>query len=272
MTERDFVHRGFGGVAMPGDIAPYVVLVPSREESAAIAGTLADARLVADHYAFLVWTGRVGDVRLTACSSGTGSASAAIAIEELAILGARTFLGLGGTRDPLEPADAVLVAEGAFRADAASLGYARAGFPAVPDVEVVMAAVAAVRASDVPLRHGIVADVDAELDALVGEPPRRSAAGRALEDAIHEADAVPVHGSPAVLFVAGAVHGLRTGFLAADDTPTAQAGLRTVALATLLRLSSWDRAPDGEPLPFVERMAAMPPDAVSGAREDALDP
>ena len=275
MTERDFVHRGFGGVATPADIAPSVVLVRSREQVLAMAGTWEDARLVADHYAYLVWTGRVGDVRLTACSTGTGSASAAIAIEELAILGARTLLGLGAAREPLAPSGAVLVAEGAFRADAASAGYVRAGFPAVPDVEVVLAAVGSARASGADVRHTVVADVDASLDAPVGDPPRRAHGAIALEAAFRESGSVPVHGSPAVLFVQGAVHGLRTGFLAADDAPEAQARLRTVAVDALRRLAAWDHGAGGEPVPVAERVAAMPfatPDADSVAHGEPRDP
>ncbi len=192
MTEREFVHRGFGGDAGPDDIAPYVVLTSSREEAGAIAGTWSDARLVADHYAFQLWTGRVDGARLTACSTGTGSASTAIAVEELAVLGARTLLGLGATREPLEPGDGILVVEGAFRADAASHGYVREGFPAVPDIEVTLAAVAAVRGSDAHLLHGVVADVDAALDARVGVPPRRSTRAAAIETSIREAGAILV--------------------------------------------------------------------------------
>ena len=262
MTGRDFVHRGFGGEARPGDIAASVVLVPSRDEVTALVEDWDEARLVADHYAYLVWTGRVGGVPLTACSTGTGSASAAIAIEELAILGARTLLGLGATREALGPAvlgDSVLIAEGAFRADAASHGYVRPGYPAVPDPEVSLAAVDAVRRAGARLVTGIVADVDASLDAPIGVTPRRSAAATALASAVRDAGATPVHGSPAVLFVQGSVHGLRTGFLAADDTPDAQARLRVVAVATLRCLAAWVRAAGGAPASVVERVATMPP-------------
>jgi uridine phosphorylase len=261
MTDRAFVHRGFGGEAGPDDIAADVLLTPSREEARAIADTWADARLVADHYAFGVWTGHVGGTRLTVCSTGTGSASTAIAVEELAVLGAGTLLGLGATREPLAPEDGILVAEGAFRADAASHGYVRAGFPAIADVEVTLAAVAAVRASGARLLHGVVADVDAALDARVGVPPRRSPRAVAIEAGIRGAGAVTVHASPAVLLVAGTVHRLRTGFLAADGAPAAQARLREVAVATLLGLAGWDRGSAGAPVSVAARVATLPPAA-----------
>lgn len=266
MTEREFVHRGFGGAAGPDDIAAYVLLTPSREEAAAIAGTWADVRLVADHYAFQLWTGQAGGTRLTACSTGTGSASTAIAVEELAVLGARTLLGLGATREPLAPANGILVAEGAFRADAASHGYVREGFPAVADVEVTLAAVAAVRASNAPLLHGVVADVDAVLDARVGVPPRRSARAAATEAAIREAGALAVHGSPAVILVAGTVHRLRSGFLAADGAPAGQAVLRDVAVATLLGLAAWDRGAGGVPASMATRVETLRPNGPASGR------
>ena len=261
MTGREFVHRGFGGEAGPDDIAPYVLLTASRDEADAIAATWSDARLVADHYAFRVWTGRVGGTRLTACSAGTGSASTAIAVEELAVLGARTILALGTTREPLGPADGILVAEGVVRADAASHGYVRSGFPAVADVEVVLAAVAAIRASGARLLHGIVADIDADLDVRVGVPPRRSPRAAAIEAGIREAGAVAVHASPAVLLVAGTVHRLRTGFLAADAGVDAQVRLRSVAVATLRQLAAWDRGAAGAPTSIADRgvTAAIPP-------------
>lgn len=261
MTDRDFVHRGFGGAARQGDVAARLLLPVTREEVRALAATWTDARLVADHYGWLVWTGRSGGQPITACSTGTGSASAAIAIEELALLGARTLLGVGAARaghDP-GPGPVLLVAEGAMRLDAASHGYARPGFPAAPDPEVVMAAVAAGRAAGAEVRHAVVADVDAELAAPVG--PDGARPGRSAEAAarILEAGAVPVHGSPATLFVQGAIHGLRTGFVASGPRDGPDAWLLATATATLATLAAWDGGDGGAPLSIAARMTAMRP-------------
>jgi uridine phosphorylase len=124
-----------------------------------------DARVLADHRAFRLWTGRAGALQLTACSAGTGSASAAIAIEELAVLGARTILGVGAAWDASRARAGVVVAEGALRFDAASHGYARTGYPAAADHALVLAADAASRAAGIPASRDIVGDVEAE-------PPR----------------------------------------------------------------------------------------------------
>jgi uridine phosphorylase len=232
VTERDFVHRGFGGEATPEDIAPSVVLVRSREAAAALAATWTGARRVADHYGWQLWTGEADGTRLTTCSTGIGSASAAIAIEELAILGARTFVGVGAA----SAGGAIVVAEGAMRFDAASQGYVRPGFPGVPDHAVTLAVLAAARARGFPARGAIVADVDAPPELRLGTPPRLPARAQAIEDAIRETGAIRVAGSPAVLFVMGSVHGLRTGFLADSDDADAQARAAAVAVAALLRL------------------------------------
>jgi uridine phosphorylase len=260
VTGRDFVHRGFGGVAVPADIASSVVLTRTRAGAAALAATWTDARLVADHYAWQLWTGVTRGHRLTVCSTGTGSATAAIGIEELAILGARTFLAVGATAAAHDDAR-VIVAEGAVRADAASHGYARPGYPAAADIEVVMAAVAVVRGAGLSARPAIVVDPDAELDAIAGlggNPGTPTAAARALDAAI-AAGAIPVRGSPSTLLVQAGVHGLRAGFLAAADTPVAQARLAALATAALVRLAAWDGDGVTQPTPVADRILAVDP-------------
>jgi uridine phosphorylase len=236
VTERDFVHRGFGGEATPEAIASSVVLLRTREAAAALAATWTAARRVADHYGWQLWTGDADGVRLTAGSTGTGSASAAIAVEELAILGARTFLGVGAVPGTHERPGQIVVAEGAMRFDAASHGYVRAGYPAVPDHEVTLAAFEAARAQGVGVRGAILADVDAPPDVRLGTPPRPSGRAAAIDTAIRETGAVRVTGSPAVLFVQGTVHGLRTGFLAAAADDASQSVAAAVAVSALRRL------------------------------------
>lgn len=256
MTERDFIHRGFGGSAVVGDIAPAVVLTVSREDARAVAAGWSDTRMVADHYGFLVLTGRHGEVRLTACSAGLGSAAAAVAIEELARLGASTILGVGSMWAGVwSVADgSIVIADGALRGDAASHGYARLGVPAAAHPDVVMAATAAARRAGHVARHAVVADLEVDPGAAA-----QSSRSKALDATIRETGALPVHGSPAVLFVAGAVHGLRTGFLAGSaDTGANDAGTLDIAIATLLTMTAWDAGPDGLSMPVAERMRSMP--------------
>lgn len=278
MTGRDFVHRGFGGAAVAGDIAPSVLLVTTRAEVRALAAHWADARLVADHYGFLVWSGVGPDgLALTACSSGLGSASAAIAIEELATLGARTILGLGATRTPFDAGGTrgvggdgrPLIVDGAWRADAASHGYARIDYPAAAHPAAVLALVAAAREAGRSPAHVIAADVESALATAVGTPPARTMRSEALEAALAEAGAVPVTGSPATLFVQAAVHGLRAGFLVADaGAPGSAVDARAIAVRSLGILAGWDAGTGGRPVPWADRIAALTAEPPAGPLAD----
>jgi Uridine phosphorylase len=55
---------------------------------------LIDAKLINENR-FLVYTGHVGDKRITVASHGIGGPSAAIALEELKMLGMETFIRIG---------------------------------------------------------------------------------------------------------------------------------------------------------------------------------
>jgi uridine phosphorylase len=282
VSGRDFVHRGFGGAAVAGDIAPSVLLVATRNEVRVLVADWTDARLVADHYGFLVWSGvGPGGLPLTACSSGLGSASAAVAIEELATLGARTILGLGTTRAPLDAGDSgdsddprrVLIADGTWRADAASHGYARIEFPAAAHPEAVLALVAAAGEAGRRPAHVIAADVEAALATTVGTPPIRTARSAALEAALAEAGTVPVTGSPATLFVQAAVHGLRAGLLVADaGAPGSAVDARAIATRALGILAGWDDGADGRPVPWADRLAALAPERLGVLRAGGDEP
>ena len=53
------------------------------------------AREVSSHREYRIWTGKVGDAVVSACSTGIGCPAAAIAVEELARIGADTFIRVG---------------------------------------------------------------------------------------------------------------------------------------------------------------------------------
>ena len=79
-------------VLLPGD--------PARVEI--IAGFLDDAKEVARNREFITYVGRLEDEIVTVCSTGIGSPSASIAMEELAQAGVTTFLRVG-TCGPIQP-------------------------------------------------------------------------------------------------------------------------------------------------------------------------
>ena len=92
-----------------------------------------------------IYTGTLLGQKVSVCSTGIGGPSAAIAMEELAAIGADTFIRVGtcgGIDLNVLPGD-VVVATGAVRFEHTSLEYAPIEFPAVPDFDITAALKAA---------------------------------------------------------------------------------------------------------------------------------
>jgi len=89
---RKNVHDRFGGQASPGDVAPYVLVPGNKQRVEQFAAQWEKSRLIADHYEFILYSGEYAGFPISACSTGIGGTSVAIAIEQLAELGAQTFL------------------------------------------------------------------------------------------------------------------------------------------------------------------------------------
>ena len=116
---------------VPGDVGRYCIVPgdPGRVES--IARLFDDAKQVAYNREFNVWTGYLLGEKVTACSTGIGGPSAAIAIEELHKCGADTFIRTGtcgGIALDVQSGD-IVVATGAIRYEHTSLEYAPIEFP-----------------------------------------------------------------------------------------------------------------------------------------------
>ena len=145
-----------------GDVGRYCILPgdPGRVES--IAAYFDDAKQIAYNREFNVWTGYLLGEKVTACSTGIGGPSASIAVEELHMCGADTFLRTGtcgGIELSVKSGD-IVVATGAIRYDHTSLEYAPIEFPAVPDLDVTNCLVRSTRALGLPLHVGVVQNKD----------------------------------------------------------------------------------------------------------------
>jgi uridine phosphorylase len=102
-------------------------------------------------------------VPLTICSTGVGSPSAAIALEELAAVGVDTVIRPGTTgalQADIEIGDMV-VATGAAKEEGTTKRYERVEYPAVPDFAVVRALADAADANDEAVHVGPVVTDDA---------------------------------------------------------------------------------------------------------------
>ena len=146
----------------PDDVGRYCILPGDPGRVPAIAALFDDARQVACNREYNVWTGYLLGEKVTACSTGIGGPSAAIAIEELRQCGADTFLRTGtcgGIALPVQAGDLV-VATGAIRYEHTSLEYAPIEFPAVPDLEVTNCLMEAGRSLGLRCHAGVVQSKD----------------------------------------------------------------------------------------------------------------
>ncbi len=141
-----------------GDVGRYCILPGDPGRVPAIAALLDDAHQVACNREYNVWTGTLLGEKVTACSTGIGGPSAAIAMEELHKCGADTFLRTGtcGGIDVNVQAGDLVVSTGAIRYEHTSLEYAPIEFPAVPDLGVTNCLVQAAKSLGLPWHAGVV--------------------------------------------------------------------------------------------------------------------
>ena len=146
----------------PGDIAERVLLTgdPARVERIAAAMVNSRTRLAQSRVHHHDRLGRAA-FRLTLVSSGIGAPSAAIALEELAQLGAKAVVRLGTTMGINLPMGALVLASGAVRLEGTSSQYVPLAYPAVPEWRLTRSLEAAALALQPNVAVGVVATVDA---------------------------------------------------------------------------------------------------------------
>ncbi len=100
-----------------GDVGKYVILPGDPKRCAKIAKYFDQAELVADSREYVTYTGYLDGVKVSVTSTGIGGPSAAIAVEELVMSGADTFIRIGtcgGMQTNVKSGD-VVIASGAIR-------------------------------------------------------------------------------------------------------------------------------------------------------------
>ena len=134
----------------PGDL-PDLALVPGDPGRVdRIAGHCEDATVVAENREYKIVTATYDGRDLAICSTGIGSPSAAIAVEELAAVGVETFIRVGTTgalQAGIDIGDMV-VATGAAKDEGTTRRYEDVTVPAVPDYGVLASLVDAAEASE----------------------------------------------------------------------------------------------------------------------------
>ncbi len=129
----------------PGDIGEYVLLPGDPKRVPKIAELWDEAWKVAENREYVVYTGYVDGIKVSACSTGIGGPSTAIAVEELARCGAHTLIRVGTSgsfQDHVEVGDLVITT-GAVRFEGTTKTYVMPEYPAVAHYEVVLALIEA---------------------------------------------------------------------------------------------------------------------------------
>jgi len=146
----------------PGDVADCVLMPGNPERVDKITPFWDDHEEVAHHREYRTATGTYDGEPISVTSTGIGSPSSAIAVEELARVGADTFLRVGscgGLQAELDVGDLVITT-GAVRQEGTSDEYVREDYPAVADPEVVQALVAAAERLGYDYHVGITMSAD----------------------------------------------------------------------------------------------------------------
>jgi uridine phosphorylase len=213
-----------------GDVGRYVLLPGDPGRTEKIASYFDDAQLVANNREYRTYTGTLLGEKVSVTSTGIGCPSTAIAIEELAMIGADTFIRVGtsgGMQPHLRPGDLAIVTA-AIRDEGTTLHYMPPEFPAVADVDVVTA----LRDAAVTLRNPYHLGISHSKDSFFGQHmPERMPVGNHLLQrwkAWKQGGAICSEMEASAIFVISSVLGKRAGgimLIAANqesDDPTVQ--------------------------------------------------
>ncbi len=198
-----------------GDVAETVLLPGNPERVDKVTALWDESEEVAYHREYRTATGEYDGTPISVTSTGIGSPSAAIAIEELARVGARTFIRVGscGGIQPEMSVGDLVITSGAVRQEGTSDEYVREDYPAVADGEVVSALVAAAERLGYEYHVGTTLSTDSFYTGQGREgyagytPPGTDS----LIQELRQANVKNIEMEAAALLTIAGVYGLRAG-------------------------------------------------------------
>ncbi|WP_436910771.1 nucleoside phosphorylase [Halosimplex marinum] len=199
----------------PGDVADSVLLPGNPERVEKITDGWDGHELVAEHREYRTATGTYDDTPISVTSTGIGSPSAAIAVEELARVGVDTLLRVGSCgaiREEAAVGDLVITA-GAVRQEGTSDEYVREDYPASADDRVVGALVTAAERLGYDYHVGVTASTDS-FYAGQGRPGFQgfeAAGSDELVENLREANVLNFEMEAAAILTLANLYGLRAG-------------------------------------------------------------
>jgi uridine phosphorylase len=228
---------------MPGD--------PARVPK--IARFWDSGREISKHREYCVWSGLVGNQKVSACSTGIGGPATAIAFEELAAIGGKTFIRVGSCgalQKEIKPGDLV-IATAAVRLDGTSKQYVRCEYPAGASYEVTLALIEAAEKLGFRYHVGYTASSDSFYVGQ-GRPGFHNYLPKGSESLVNYLSSVNVltfEMEASTIFTLAGIYGLRAGcicavyanritdeFRIAGEEEACKASVEAVRI-----LSKWDR-------------------------------
>lgn len=188
---------------LPGD--------PGRVEK--IAAYLENPRKIASNREFTSFSGTLCGETVIVTSTGIGGPSAAIALEELFLLGVNTVIRVGtcgAMQKNIKPGD-LIIATAAVRAEGTSREYAPIEFPAAASFEICSALVTAAEKLGEPYHTGIVHSKDSFYGQHSPEAMPVSQELKNKWQAFKDCGVLASEMETAALFTVSAARGIRAG-------------------------------------------------------------
>jgi uridine phosphorylase len=164
-----------------GEVGRYVFLPGDPGRCEKIADHFDTPVLVAQNREYTTYTGFLDGEKVSVTSTGVGSPSAAIAVEELTKIGADTFIRVGtsGGMQPVQRPGELAIVTAAIRDEGTSRQYMPLEFPAIADLDIVTA----LRDAAESLGHSYRLGVTQSKDSFYGqhEPNRMPTASQLKE-------------------------------------------------------------------------------------------
>lgn len=198
-----------------GDVADAVLLPGNPERVEKITQFWDSADEKAYHREYRTVTGTYDGTPISVTSTGIGSPSAAIAVEELARIGADTFIRVGscGAIQPDMNVGDLVITTGGVRQEGTSDEYVREEYPAVADYEIVAALVAAAERLGYDYHTGITMSADS-FYAGQGRPGFEgfhAEGGDELVEHLKNANVKNIEMEASAIMTIANVYGLRAG-------------------------------------------------------------
>lgn len=192
-------------------IAPRVLVCGDPHRAERISGQLDNAVCIAKSREYWTYNGTYKGVPVTVSSHGVGGCGASVSFEGLIIGGAKAIVRMGtcGTlQDGMRQGD-LIIATAACREDGITQQIVPLSYPAVASAELVMAMQKAAKDITSRTHTGIITTSGIFYKGLLPSNNK----------VLAQAGVIAMENEASVLFVVGAMHGIKTGCVLAADGP-----------------------------------------------------